>query len=590
MPGSKWCFKPSPAAPAPGPPPGSEARVLTFGYFRDLSALSRHTIRLWARVLRALPESGLLIAARGAPELAASIGERFRAEGVAPSRVVLHDRDPAASALPLYAQVDICLDASPCAGIVTTFDALWMGVPVVTLAGGTEAARSGASILAALGMQELVARSDEEYEAIAVSLASNRAQLAELRRGLRARLARSPLTDARRFVSQLETLYRQAWQEHCRAATKRPALSRVAPAAARSGPPPRVVVDGVFFQSYATGIARVWRSLFREWGASGFAENILLLDRDGSAPRMPGLRVRTVQRHAYERLDEDRAMLQAVCDEERATVFISTYYSTPVSTPAVMMVYDMIPEVLKADLSQPAWREKTHCIGRAAHFVAISRSTARDLRSFHPAVPSGSITVAHTGVDPLFRPADGEEVDDFRRRHGLDAPYFLLVGSRPSYKNAASFFRAFARLPDHARYSVLCVGTMADLDPADTVACAGRLVRAPHLSDEDLRLAYAGALALVYPSVYEGFGMPVIEALASGCPVITTSHSSLPEVAGNAAIYVDPFDYGSLAVAMAGIQNPGLRAALLPRGRARAKLFSWPAMARSIAAVLSEVR
>ena len=589
MPDSRWSFKPPPGTPEPGPPASAAYGALTFGSFRPLSALSRHTISLWARVLRALPDSRLLIAALGAPELAARIGERFQEEGVEPARIVLRDHDPATSALPLYAQVDISLDVSPCAGVATTFESLWMGVPVVTLAGDTEASKSGAGILAVLGMHELVARSDEEYECIAVSLAANPQRLAELRRGLRPRMERSPLMDARRFTSALEGLYRQAWHEHCEANAARPAPERQACAAVHAGPPPRVVVDGVFFQDYATGIARVWRSLFQEWRKSGFAENVLLLDRDGTAPDIPGLRVRTVPRHSYDRLDEDRAMLQAVCDEERATVFTSTYYSTPLATPVVMMVHDMIPEVLKADLTEPAWREKAHCIGRASRFVAVSRSTARDLRRIHPAVPPGSITVAHDGVDPLFRPAEAAEVADFRRRHALGRPYFLLVGSRPSYKNAVTFFRAFARLPERSRYGVLCVGSMAELEPAEAAACAGSLVMAPLLNDDDLRLAYCGALALVYPSVYEGFGMPVIEALACGCPVITTSHSSLPEVAGDAAVYVNPFDHGSLAAAMVQIQKPELRAVLLRRGLERAKLFSWTAMARRVAAVLSSV-
>ena len=112
MPEGRWCFKPSPDAPEPGPPPCVQSGAITFGSCRDLSALSRQTIGLWAKVLRALPDSRFLIAARCGPDLAERIGRRFGGEGVDPARIALRDRDPAKSRWPHYAQIDICLDVS----------------------------------------------------------------------------------------------------------------------------------------------------------------------------------------------------------------------------------------------------------------------------------------------------------------------------------------------------------------------------------------------------------------------------------------------------------------------------------------------
>lgn len=282
-------------------------------------------------------------------------------------------------------------------------------------------------------------------------------------------------------------------------------------------------------------------------------------------------------------------MLQLACDAEQATVFVSTYYSRPLTTPCVMMAYDMIPEVFGVDLRAPEWREKADCIDNARRFVAISRSTARDLSDLYPAIDPLRITVAHCGVAPLFRPCAAGEIEDFRRRYAIADPYFLLVGGRGGgYKNARTFFRASAMLPERMRRAVVWVGGEHALDAEEQALCAGSKIHLLRLEDRELRLAYGAAAALAFPSAYEGFGMPVAEAMACGCPVITTSSASLPEVAGDAAIMVAPTDAEALAQALEHVQHPEVRDELVRRGLAQAQGFSWARMAEAVASVLSE--
>ena len=189
-----------------------------------------------------------------------------------------------------------------------------------------------------------------------------------------------------------------------------------------------------------------------------------------------------------------------------------------------------------------------------------------------------------------FFPASDTEVAAFRTQHGLEHPYFLVVGERlgvDGYKNASLVFRAFRDWPAAGDNEIVCVGGRPQLEPE--LRAAGPRVRARRLSlsDEELRLAYAGAEALVFPSRYEGFGLPVIEAMACGCPVITTPVSSLPEVAGDAALYVDPDDAASLRQALDAVRDPERRAAMIAAGEIRAEALTWDAAAAAFASVLT---
>ena len=268
-------------------------------------------------------------------------------------------------------------------------------------------------------------------------------------------------------------------------------------------------------------------------------------------------------------------------------LFRSTYYSRPLVTPSVMMIYDMIPEVFGIDLLAPEWQEKAACIANARRFVAISGSTARDLSDMYPGIDPQRITVAHCGVAGLFRPASAEEIEGFRRRRGIVKPYFLLVGGRGGgYKNVGAFFRALTMPPNRQRFAVAWVGGEHPLDAAEQALRAGSEVHLLRLDDEELRLAYGGAVALAFPSAYEGFGMPVAEAMACGCPVVTTSSASLPEVTGDAAIRVVATDVEELADALVRVQRAEVRLDLAERGLAQARRFSWARMAGIVADVL----
>ncbi|WP_309225551.1 glycosyltransferase [Sphaerospermopsis sp. LEGE 08334] len=354
----------------------------------------------------------------------------------------------------------------------------------------------------------------------------------------------------------------------------------------KTSPKPIIIVDGVFFQLYKTGIARVWQSILQEWVKSGFAKHIVLLDRAGTSPDIAGIWYRTIHPYDYNNTEADKQMLQQICKEEGADLFISSYYTTPITTPSVFMAYDMIPEVMGANVNEPMWREKHHAIKHASAYIAISQNTASDLSKYFPNIAVQSITVAHCGVSNTFSPANPLQINTFKHRYGINKPYFLLGGNLADYKNSILFFKAFSKLPNSYEFDIIFTGFGGVFPPELRDYTSGSAVHQLQLSDEELRLAYSGAVALVYPSKYEGFGMPIVEAMACGCPVITCPNSSIPEVAGEAAIYVNDNDVDAMANALISVQNHNLRTSLITAGLAQAQKFSWTKMATQVSSAL----
>ncbi len=223
LPGCFLCFQPQPKTPEPAPPPVKSNGYLSFGNFNTLAKLSPTTIALWAEVLQEVPDSRLVLKSQALADAATRqrVSDLFDSHGIEKGRVELtQPLQPLSNYLAAYGQVDIVLDTLPYNGGTTTCDALWMGVPVVTLAGDHFFGRMGASILRCVGLADLVADSSSDYVSIAAGLAANQDRLDELRSGLRQIMSQTPLTDADGFTQRLEGTYREMWRRLCESGTE----------------------------------------------------------------------------------------------------------------------------------------------------------------------------------------------------------------------------------------------------------------------------------------------------------------------------------------------------------------------------------
>jgi predicted O-linked N-acetylglucosamine transferase (SPINDLY family) len=210
---SYFCF-PMGDFPAVGPLPALDGGGVTFGCLNNFSKVSAAAQRLWAQVLSAVAGSKLILHAPAGVDLE-EVGKRFAAEGVDSVRVQFVGKQEWQAYIETYHRIDIALDPFPFNGGVTTMDALWMGVPVVTLAGRNGVGRAGATILTNVNLPELIADSPENYVHVAAKLAADLSGLATLRQGMRARIKASPLMNVPQFAQDFEAALRQMWRGWC---------------------------------------------------------------------------------------------------------------------------------------------------------------------------------------------------------------------------------------------------------------------------------------------------------------------------------------------------------------------------------------
>lgn len=204
LPASQWCYRPWPGSPDVSRAPCLERDLVTFGSTGNPAKLNAAVMQAWARILERVPESRLLVHAPDDGDFRERVLAGIRLGGADVDRVAFFPRLPLADYLRRYGEIDICLDTFPRAGATTTLDALWMGVPVVSLAGEGPHSRAGASILGNLGLEQCLAGTRDEYVDRAARLANDRPALGQLRQSLRARLVASPLMDEAAFARSME--------------------------------------------------------------------------------------------------------------------------------------------------------------------------------------------------------------------------------------------------------------------------------------------------------------------------------------------------------------------------------------------------
>ncbi len=385
---------------------------------------------------------------------------------------------------------------------------------------------------------------------------------------------------------------------------------------------PRYLLDARTIQDHFPGIGRYLYNLLDALAPQIDGEIVVIVNRAlrntrfdlDALTRHPNLRLHPTDIptfHWREQIDLPRLMRSLRPDVVHLPYNVRPYR---LSLPNILTLFDAIPRRYPAYFPlRTRWTVEILqrlAIRSADAFVAISQATAQDFQTLYH-IPASRITITPLAADPIFRPQPPEIIAALRQRLDLPDHYLLYVGSNKPHKNLHRLLDAWSQvqrseardqrsahsapnLQPAIRNPQLLIATSwdpASPDPTQRVQELGlsNTVRfLPNFPSADLPALYAGADLFVFPSLYEGFGLPVIEAMACGAPVACSNTSSLPEVAGDAALLFDPTDVGALAAALSrALNDAALRDDLRQRGLAQAARFSWE---RTAQATLSAYR
>lgn len=285
-----------------------------------------------------------------------------------------------------------------------------------------------------------------------------------------------------------------------------------------------------------------------------------------------------------------------------ADLFLSLdgYASLKTTVPTVLVIHDLAFEHYPSHVPATARWYYKHFTPLYAHkakqIVTVSHYSARDIAQQYQ-VPTSRISVTPNGVNERYAAVSPEQIEQAKQRFTQGADYFVYAGNINPRKNISRMMLAFAQFKavTQAPVKLVIAGALGwnyrdILRTLDNLPCKQDVVMTGHLPADDLSALLAGSLGMVYVSLFEGFGIPVVEAMQAGVPVITSNVSSMPEVAGDAALLVDPTSTDQIAQAMQQLyQQPDLRQQLIQRGHAQAQQFTWDSTADLLWQVIERV-
>ncbi len=371
----------------------------------------------------------------------------------------------------------------------------------------------------------------------------------------------------------------------------------------------RIGIDGRYIQDHFPGIGRYTYHLARSLAVIAPEDTFFLFidptagnTRYDLSPFVEAPNVRLIPATVGTFSFQQQTVFPALARQHRLDLYHSPYYLIPYAMPCpvVATLHDMIPilypeSVPGAALPTVFLLTARLTVLRAQRVIVASQSTRRDVVRVIPSA-DGKASVVHHAVDEGFAPQPEGRVAEVRRRYGLDARYLFYLGANKPHKNLVRLIEAWAALPDDVRAGaeLVLAGHEDERYPQvyEAVTRLGihsvRLLGA--VPDGDLAPLYSGATGFIFPSLYEGFGLPILEAMACGAPVACSNTSSLPEIVGNAAITFDPHNEADMAAAMRSLLEDGdLRQDLSEAGPRRAALFTWRRAAEETLAVYRSV-